>query len=330
MTYLPQPTPFIQSSDTFTGIATGPTVDTTALPMRNWTVVVKGTPAPAYPHNLLLNFDGADGSSVIVDEGALVKTVTNIGPVINSNVSPKFGAGCGYFGASGTRYLTVPNDGDFYFPGDFTVDTWFRHTLAGGEFSFSTGTTDGWVVRYYGTLPLMSCYVNGVSNAWFFTVPPDIALNNWYHVALVRASGVVNLYLNGVSVISMSDANPIVATSRGDNALTIGRNPDWGTNAQTFSVDALRITKGLALWTTNFTPPTSPTLTIPPVYNIVLEGSLDGVIFSEIMSHTDALGLDEHLYSGTTLFPALYYRTKCTALSLGTYTSLTVNVLGQQ
>jgi len=65
-------------------------------------------------------------------------------------------------------------------------------------------------------------------------------------------------------------------------------------------------------------------------WSVTLEGSLDGVTFSEIITHTSLLGDGENLYSGTTLFPVRYFRLNVTALVLGTATSIKVYVLGTQ
>lgn len=66
------------------------------------------------------------------------------------------------------------------------------------------------------------------------------------------------------------------------------------------------------------------------LWEVVLEGSLDGVVFSEILKHTSNTGDGENLYSGTTLFPALYYRLRCPTLTLGSATDIVATVLGQQ
>lgn len=63
---------------------------------------------------------------------------------------------------------------------------------------------------------------------------------------------------------------------------------------------------------------------------VKLEGSLDGVVYSEIMEHNTLVGDSENLFSGTTLFPSLYFRTRCTLLTLGPASDIVVTVLGQQ
>lgn len=66
------------------------------------------------------------------------------------------------------------------------------------------------------------------------------------------------------------------------------------------------------------------------LWEVLLEGSLDGTVFSEILKHTTNVGDGQNLFSGTTLFPALHFRTRCTVLTLGAASDIVVTVLGQQ
>jgi hypothetical protein len=65
-------------------------------------------------------------------------------------------------------------------------------------------------------------------------------------------------------------------------------------------------------------------------WSVALEGSVDGVNFSEILKHTTLIGDKVNLFSGTTLFLAMYYRINVLSLTLGPATSLTVSVIGKQ
>lgn len=69
---------------------------------------------------------------------------------------------------------------------------------------------------------------------------------------------------------------------------------------------------------------------VPTAWTVVLEGSLDGVSFTEILKHTTAIGNGETIFSGTTLFLANYYRVNVTALTLGPATSIEAKVIGRQ
>lgn len=66
------------------------------------------------------------------------------------------------------------------------------------------------------------------------------------------------------------------------------------------------------------------------LWEVILEGSVDGTNFSEILKHTTLTGDKQNLFSGTTLFLANYYRINVTLLTLGAATSITVSVVGKQ
>ena len=63
-------------------------------------------------------------------------------------------------------------------------------------------------------------------------------------------------------------------------------------------------------------------------WTIVLEGSLDNINFTTILSHTNVVGDGVVLYSGTLSFPTLYMRSRCTAVVLGASTGITTTILG--
>ena len=74
---------------------------------------------------------------------------------------------------------------------------------------------------------------------------------SWFHIALTRASGSTRLFVNGVqSGSTYADTNNyIVAASRPRIGQSVVGN-----------MDEVRVIKGYAVWTSDFTPPTGPYL----------------------------------------------------------------------
>ena len=66
------------------------------------------------------------------------------------------------------------------------------------------------------------------------------------------------------------------------------------------------------------------------LWEVVLEGSVDGINFSTILSHTSATGDGINLFSGTTLFLAKYYRVNVVTLTLGGASNIVASVVGKQ
>ncbi len=83
-----------------------------------------------------------------------------------------------------------------------------------------------------------------------------IAENTWYHIALVRNSNTFTLYLDGTSVASTTSS----ITVRDSSAkLGVGMLGEYTTNMQFKGwISNFRFVNGSAVYTSNFTPSTSP------------------------------------------------------------------------
>jgi hypothetical protein len=171
-------------------------------------------------------------------------------------------------------YVTLPDSANYAFgTGDFTIDFWFyANTHAEGkEHNFCGQWEDGanskvWYFRTYAYLGSQYwSFFAGTSNVSFqadYTYQGTLlSPSTWYHVALVRNLDVLKLYVNGVYM-----AWTTIGTSIGGNSLIDYTSPlyvgarssvlstDLGVNGY---IDDFRISKGIARWTSNFTPATS-------------------------------------------------------------------------
>jgi len=203
--------------------------------------------------SLLLHGDGTNGSTTIIDSSPSPKTVTAVGDAQISTAQSKFGGASLAFDGSGD-YLTIPPSVNMSLgTADFTIELWARFNTAtsNGLFQLSSGylnsqvrgpaaggTNGGFWGIYHGTSFLQSNQVPSV--------------NTWHHVAYVRSSGITKLYVDGVQLISVSDS-----TNYADQYFTIG---GWYSNINLLNgyIDDFRITKGVARYVSNFTPPTAP------------------------------------------------------------------------
>jgi hypothetical protein len=78
--------------------------------------------------------------------------------------------------------------------------------------------------------------------------------NQWTHHAIVRNSGVLKWYINGVQVYSVANT-----TSSSDTQIRLGNYSSYWWKGY---ISSLRIVKGTAVYTSSFTPPTSPVTAI--------------------------------------------------------------------
>ena len=204
--------------------------------------------------SLLLHGGGTNGSTAIVDSSPSPKTVTAFGDAQISTAQSKFGGSSIAFDGNGD-YLTIPASADFSFGTEnFTVEFWYYHLGGTDKGLFANNSGSGVGVNFLvGALGSFRIY-NGTSggNVADFSASP--ALNTWQHVAVVRQSGTVTLYVNGAA---SGTAN--WAGVNAGNVATFSVGAAYG-NARFANgyIDEFRVTKNIARYTSNFTPPTAP------------------------------------------------------------------------
>lgn len=196
---------------------------------------------------LLLNSTNAK----IVDATAKnsVETVGN--SQINTSIK-KYGTGSMYFDGTGD-WLAIPYSDNLVFgTGNFTIEYWCYPTLVTSSTRRHISmeeTNNSLCIRQNGSV-IQVFFRFGTTTVVAASAAVNFTLNTWQHIALVRSGSSFVLYKNGVSVISLTNTGSISPTS---NLLTVsGGDPEGYTGY----IDDVRITKGIARYTANFTPPT--------------------------------------------------------------------------
>ena len=174
-----------------------------------------------------------------------------------------------YFDGTGD-YLTGPSSATIGIgTGDFTIECWFYATdgtsIDRGIWENRTDGYPNWsdgltltritdtTFRLFGTSQLI------VSSATTIT-------NNWNHLAVVRNSGTLEFFVNGVSqgtVSNSTNMNSVQPIAIGSGRYTTSNSTP--THAVKGYIQDFRVVKGTAVYTSNFTPPTAP-LTNSPTY----------------------------------------------------------------
>jgi hypothetical protein len=199
--------------------------------------------------SLLLN--GTDAG--IIDKSQSVKTITLNGDVKSSTTQSKYLTSSMYFDGTGD-YVQTPISSLLTFgSGDFTVEGWFYTTSTGAYqyiFDGRNGGTDVTYIYLYNGTGLYAGYGN-VNDASVTT----LSLNQWYHFAYVRnGSGTNNItvYIDGTAEWQITNTTNLSSTTR----ITIGSRYN-GADFFGGYISDVRVTKGLARYTSNFTPPSA-------------------------------------------------------------------------
>jgi len=218
---------------------------------------------------LMLHFDGTNGSTTFTDDSDSAHSVSSLGgSTALGTTYKKFGTAAGNFTGSTDGGLTIPDSADFYYgTGDWTVDFWYRRMDGNREFIFSQkdhsvnrnvsfnideDNDNGEFTSYDG-----SNYTSHAKGA-----PGRFAVDtNFHHAAIVKSSTTtpkIKMYVDGVYYETIdSEADP----STIDVASELRIGVQYHTNSSyrlpfTGQLDEFRISKGIARWTSNFTPPT--------------------------------------------------------------------------
>jgi hypothetical protein len=174
---------------------------------------------------------------------------------------------------SGSNYLSVAGGtGTAMGTGDFTWECWVYPTSSSGYQVFidtrTSPLTGGDTTGFYfgtntGTLTPMY-YTNGLQLASSI----NITLNAWNHVALTRNSGIVTLWVNGVSGGTKSDT-----TNLTQQRVFIGGTSQGVSTGLllTGKITNVRIVKGTAVYTALFTVPTTALTAITGTQLLLLE-----------------------------------------------------------
>jgi hypothetical protein len=199
--------------------------------------------------SLLLHGDGPNGSTTITDSSLTPKTTTSQSNVSVSNTQSKFGGtslACNEL--SSIRYSGFAALG----ANDWTVELFaYRTSGTNNRSLFDTRNSDG---NSEGLLVYLS---GGVVTVFWSggnrLTGTTLTLNQWVHIALTKSGSSVRLFQDGV--LQTTTTTAFTGTSTDTRITSVFNAGGWGFDG---FIDDLRITKGVARYTANFTPPTEP------------------------------------------------------------------------
>ena len=179
--------------------------------------------------------------------------------VTTTTLSPFTGGGNSYsFVSSATSFISTPGSTDWALgTGDFTVE-WFSYqtTLSGFQRAYTVGNYASSGIRTAVSIEENGTFYYWANGTFRYSSSAASTANAWIHWAVVRQNGITKVYRNGTQLGSqITDINNITDTT---TALILG-NENTASIAAAFIgyITNFRWVKGLAVYTGNFTVPTS-------------------------------------------------------------------------
>jgi hypothetical protein len=224
---------------------------------------------------LLLNTSATNGAqnNTFLDSSTNNFSITRNGDTTQGSFNPYMPSGywSGFFDGTGD-YLAVADNAAFDLAAsDFTVETWVNFSALPAASGAATlvsqwpqlpATNRGWWFYAFnnaGTYQLYLTYsTNGTAQSNLgVSLPSAPAIGTWNHVAFVRSGNNFLVFWNGTQVGTTQTLSATIFNSGGE--VWIGaQNESAVSSTLTGYQSNLRIVKGAAVYTANFTPPTTP------------------------------------------------------------------------
>lgn len=220
-----------------------------------------GVPDPPFANVVLLaHMEGADNATIFTDSSSFARALTANGNAKTEDTQKKFGA-TSFFGVADSS-VTAANSTDFNFgSGDFTIEAWvwasavmIDNNLPGtviGKEAF-IGETPFWL-HIDTTRHLAGTGVSVLGANYDMVDSVDFPKDQWVHITLSREGNDFRLFKNGIQVSTTVTDSAALATNTA--AFAIGGRA--AANERWYGyIDDVRVTKGTAVYTANFSPPT--------------------------------------------------------------------------
>lgn len=215
----------------------------------------------------LIHFDGTNGSTIIIDEKSNTWTAEN-GAAL-STTSPIFGTASLLVNGDGTTATTnqscisTPINANLDITsGDFTVEFFITPQATpsvvgyiANHFAWQPTTERSWAIVYRSTNKVAAFLSEDGVNTPIIEGVDTVAIGTTTHIALVRSGSTFSLFVGGVLQGQQTIAGALFASTAPVLIGAVNPTRVLGFNGK---VDEFRITKGVARYSANFTPPVEP------------------------------------------------------------------------
>jgi hypothetical protein len=205
---------------------------------------------------LLTNFTNAG-----ILDATSKNNLETVGNAQISTTQSKFGGSSMYFDGTGDWLLGPASQNLALGTGDFTVEAWIYVT------TFTTTTGFQAIFSNRNSTTTQASFDFGIRNSdkylYFYNRNTDVStfstaglsgVNTWIHVAIARVGSTITFYINGTASGTVSVSTNSFGSN---NVIYVGSNFNATPDIFNGYIDDLRVTKGVARYTTGFTPPTA-------------------------------------------------------------------------
>jgi hypothetical protein len=201
---------------------------------------------------LLCNFTNGG-----ITDATAKNVLETLGDAKISTAQSKFGGSSIAFDGTGDYLVSSPTATDLYAfgGGDFTIEMWIYFNVV----NTIQCVYDSRPASTQGNYPLIYLNSDGTIRLWVDSADritsSVLSSSTWYHVAVSRSGTSTRLFINGTqSGSTYTDSTSYLNAS---GRPWIGINAFNTTQGLNGYIDDLRITKGIARYTSNFTAPTA-------------------------------------------------------------------------
>ena len=208
--------------------------------------------------SLLLHGDGTNGAqnNTFLDSSTNNFTVTRNGNTTQGTNTP-FSQNAGYwsnYNPANSTYLTATGSAIDFGTGDFTVEAWIYPTTM-QTFNFPIASTGSNNYFGFASTGYLTCYATSAGSDKYQTSGTAVTVNQWNHIAFTRSSGTLYFFVNGSLVGTFASWTYSISST---TAATIGASTTYASYGFIGYMSNVRLVKGTAVYTSAFTPSTTP------------------------------------------------------------------------
>lgn len=221
----------VKDTALYTASFTPPTQPLTAV--ANTSLLLSGTDAAIYDASINNDFETLGNAKI-------------------STAVSKFGGSSMIFDGTGDYLVSFESLSSTFNTGNYTIESWIYRSDSGTQRAIvdTRGASTVGLLFYITSNNKLNVFD---STSTYITSTNTVPSSQWVHVAVTRNSGTTRLFINGnVEATLSNDTRNNVTGAAG---LYVGRQFGSITNDFIGYMQDVRITKGFARYTANFTPP---------------------------------------------------------------------------